>query len=137
MHHDRRRTIELAVFFVVIAVMGSGVLAGVQTVASRTRDARRAADIAQLQRALAFAEISEGAFPVAMEPVCLDGDDVISRFLLEQEHLRIPARDPVAPSLLESDADPRHCYTYQSRDRASYTLRYFMERSGMTREVVP
>lgn len=135
MNHIRARKgfslIELLIVIGIIGLLATMAAVGVNVARAKARDAKRSADVAQLQKAMSLYATSQSRYPISVGTVCLKGDDAVSIDLKGKDVMKIVPGDPMAPATLSAAAGTNaHCYEYQSATGATYTLKYYQERAG-------
>lgn len=123
--------VELLVVIVIIGVLSTLAVAGVNIARSKARDAKRSADVAQLQRAFSLYATSIGKYPISETLACITGGDAVSAELKAKGAMVLVPSDPIAKSTLPTDAGANaHCYAYQSAAGSTYELKYYQERAS-------
>ena len=123
--------IELLIVIGIIGLLATMAIVGVGVARVKARDAKRSADIAQIQKALSLYATSASGYPVSATAVCLTGSDAVSTELKAKDVMRTVPGDPVAPTILPAGAGSgAHCYSYLSATGASYELKYYQERAS-------
>jgi len=121
--------VELLIVIVIIGVLATLGVAGVNIARSKARDAKRTADIAQLQRAISLYATTVGKYPTSPTVACITGEDAVAEELKAKGAMTIVPGDPIAKSTLPAGTGA-HCYVYQSAVGATYELRYYQERAS-------
>lgn len=123
--------IELLIVIGIIGLLATMAVVGVNVARAKARDAKRSADVAQLQKAMSLYATSQSRYPVSVETVCLKGDDAVSTELKDKDVMKIVPGDPIAPATLSAAAGTNaHCYEYRSETGATYVLKYYRERAS-------
>ena len=89
--------IELLVVIAIIGLLTAGVMAGLNIVREKARDARRIQDVNEIKKALSLHLISENTFPIALTSTALTGEDAVSLALIESGSLPTIPLDPLNP----------------------------------------
>jgi len=115
--------IELLVVVAVIALIAAAVLATLSSARTKSRDARRLADIKSIQTALDLYVTNARVFPnpTAPEGLCLTGSDAVSTQLINTSSIAAMPQDP-----LQNCSDNFH-YHYASTDGSTYTISFYVE----------
>lgn len=123
--------VELMVVIAIIGILSTLAVAGVNVARVKARDAKRSADIAQIQKAFSLYATSVSKYPVSASVVCLTGDDAVSVELKAKDVMKVVPGDPIAKSTLPANAGSgAHCYAYQSAAGSTYQLQYYQERAS-------
>ncbi|MDO8621813.1 MAG: prepilin-type N-terminal cleavage/methylation domain-containing protein [bacterium] len=123
--------VELLIVIAIIGLLSTLAVTGVTVTRSKARDAKRSADIAQIQKAMALYATGQSRYPIAATEACLTGTDAASAELVAKGVMRIVPGDPMAKSTLPAAAGSgAHCYAYQSASGTTYTMRYRQERAS-------
>ncbi len=119
--------IELMVVIAIIGILSAGAIAGVNIARSKARDAKRSANVAQIQKALALLVTNTGSYPVATDGTCLTDADAVSQEIKDRGFMKSIPPDPsgaTAPPPVQP-----HCIFYTSADGATYTIQFSQERT--------
>lgn len=111
--------IELLVVIAIIGLLAAIVTFSVGVVKTKSRDARRVADIKMVQTALALYHNDNEAYPIYDGDIT--GTDVMSVALMNNGALIGAPSDPLAGS------GANYKYVYQSVDGRTYVIQYFLE----------
>ncbi|MBI4449428.1 prepilin-type N-terminal cleavage/methylation domain-containing protein [Candidatus Uhrbacteria bacterium] len=123
--------VELLIVIAIIGLLSTLAVTGVTVTRSKARDAKRSADIAQIQKAMALYATSQSRYPIAATELCLTGTDAVSADLVAKDVMKIVPGDPTAKTTLPAAAGGgAHCYTYQSAAGTTYAMRYYQERAS-------
>ncbi len=123
--------IELLIVIGIIGLLATLAVTGVNVARAKARDAKRSADVSQLQKAFSLYATSQSRYPVAATELCVNGSDAVSVDLKAKDVMKIVPGDPTAPATLPSAAGTgAHCYSYQSATGATYTMKYYRERAS-------
>lgn len=119
--------IELMVVIAIIGILSAGAVAGVNIARTKARDAKRTADVAQIQKALALVSTGGTAYALSSGE-CITGTDALSTDLIAKDLMKVIPGDPSARAIAPSDPPSQpHCYFYTS-DGSIYSIRYYLER---------
>ena len=95
MHKRGFTLIELLVVIAIIGILASIVIASLDIARTKSRDARRLADINSIQKALSLYVTGTGAiYPVAVSTTTLTGSDVVSLALVNANTISSVPADP-------------------------------------------
>ncbi|MEK7480646.1 MAG: prepilin-type N-terminal cleavage/methylation domain-containing protein [Patescibacteria group bacterium] len=123
--------IELLIVMALIALLASLVLATIGSTRERSRDARREADIKEIQNALDLYSVTNRAFPICASEVVINGEsDCLSVQLIAVGAAGQVATDPSgkASGVCGNPANYVYCYVSDGR---TYELRYNLETSSI------
>lgn len=126
--------IELMVVIAIIGLLSAAAVAGLGIARTRARDAKRTADVAQIQKALALVSTGGVAYPTS-NGECIIGTDVLSSKLKELGFMSVIPGDPIAKTIARP-AQP-HCYFYTSTNGSTYSIQYYLEREKREVTVMP
>ncbi len=117
--------VELLVVIAIIGLLTASVSFAITSVRARARDAKRAAEMDQLSKALDLYNNQTGGYPVSATPICVDGTDLVSTALDGANLIGMDFKDPLF-------TDTNNCYRYVSdASGASYSLRYYLETNSI------
>lgn len=121
--------IELLVVIAIIGLLSSVVLAGLENARMRSRDARRLADIKQLENALELYHTENNAFPVPSCGADAWSDSSCWATLLPGNDISTMPTDPKQSDLGSCDTTPNcHLYHYCVTDNGNgYVLAVNLE----------
>lgn len=111
--------IELLIVVSIIGFIAAAAVFSIGYVRSRVRDTRRAADITELQKALAIYHNNLSIYPLSAGQ-CVTGGDAMSNALIAEKIVTKVPTDPLYDS-------PPNCYYYESSDGSTYSLKYTLE----------
>ena len=113
--------IELLVVISIIGLLASVVLTNVNSARGKARDARRLADLKQIQNALSLYVTNFRSYPVY--DGYLTGDDAVSVALKNSDSLPQMPRDSLNSG--------NYRYSYTSADGLTYILKYYLETNSV------
>jgi len=117
--------IELLVVIAIIGLLTAGVMAGLNIVREKARDARRIQDVNEIKKALSLHLISENTFPIALTSTALTGEDAVSLALIESGSLPTIPLDPL---------NPIYTYDYISNSNGTnYTISFCLETDSLSK----
>ena len=119
--------VELLMVIAIIGLLTATMVFVFSYVKARSRDAVRVADVNQLTKALDLYLNETGSYPVLFQPVCVDGDDLVTEELANAGLITANISDP---SFFD---DTDKCYQYSS-DGTTYSVRYYLETDGIDSE---
>lgn len=134
--------VEMLVVVAVIAMISSFVMASYTQAKARSRDAKREADIKQIQEGLAIYSTAYHRYPLSCtsdcsNPACTQGtiplngsSDCLSAQILPSGAMIAVPMDPLRGSGPCPPAAGNQVYCYQSSGQ-SYTLSYFLETNSI------
>lgn len=114
--------LELMVVVAIIGLASAFVMASFTSARAKNRDAKRMADMREIQKALALYQIDNNIFPTSVAPTTLTGADAISTQLRDGGHISVVPKDPNHPTTV---------YTYQSANGSTFTLSFCLETSDI------
>jgi type II secretory pathway pseudopilin PulG len=116
---NRFTIMELLVTFVIIGILAVALFGSLGNSIMKSRDARRLADMREIEKALNLYSAQFGSFPKSPDgaEITVDGKDALSQTLAEGRFIRSVPRDPKSPDF---------SYHYQS-DGKTFTLSFCIE----------
>lgn len=119
--------VELLVVIAIIALLSSIVFVSVTGTRARSRDARREADIKEIQNAVNLYAVNNRAFPVCGSDVVINGsNDCLSTQLLAAGAMSQVPVDPLGKASGTCGDPTGYVYCYVS-DGTSFALRHHLE----------
>ncbi len=121
--------IEILVIIITVISLVALVIWGVGFVRTKFRDIKRTSDFNEIQKALDLYNNHKGWFPKSDGSICLNGSDIVTQSLIDEDVLLHAVRDPKFPDLDPQTWPPmgkKSCYYYES-DGAHYFLGYCIE----------